>query len=146
MQLKYDKPALNQNHKMTSYCCHFFEWGFLALLGYFGYSQNGGDTLSDFLIFFLRGYIPAQPQIQVWKRRINTLNLAINSPKIPTLAPLFLVPGWVREFLLLVLGFGGLTKGMISIWGHFAILVECGLVKQQIMLYNKYFSNIIMIF
>ena len=28
------------------------QWGFLALLGDFGYSQNGGGTFSDFLIFF----------------------------------------------------------------------------------------------
>ena len=27
-------------------------WGFLALLGDFGYSQNSGGTFSDFLIFF----------------------------------------------------------------------------------------------
>ena len=29
-----------------------YHWGFLALLGDFGYSQNGGGTFSDFLIFF----------------------------------------------------------------------------------------------
>ena len=28
------------------------KWVFLALLGDFGYSQNGGGTFSDFLIFF----------------------------------------------------------------------------------------------
>ena len=36
----------SQNHQKAP------QWGFLALLGDFGYSQNGGGTLSDFLIFF----------------------------------------------------------------------------------------------
>ena len=34
-------------------------WVFLALLGDFGYSQNGGGTLSDFLIFFF--FLPISP-------------------------------------------------------------------------------------
>ena len=36
----------SQNHPKAQ------KWGFLALLGDFGYSQNGGGTFSDFLIFF----------------------------------------------------------------------------------------------
>ena len=57
-------------------------------------------------------------------------------PKNPTLASLFSVPGWVGEFLLLVLGFGDPTKGMTRIWVHFVILFGCELVtfKPQIML------------
>ena len=35
----------SQNHPKAP------QWGFLALLGDFGYSQNGGGTFSDFLIF-----------------------------------------------------------------------------------------------
>ena len=52
------------------------------------------------------------------------------------MAPLFSVPGGVGEFLVLVLGFGGPTKGKMIIWVHFAILVGCELVtfKPQIML------------
>ena len=38
--------------------------------------------------------------------------------------------------MLLVLGFGDPTEGMTRIWGHFVILVVCGLVifKPQFML------------
>ena len=36
----------SQNHPKAQ------KWGFLALLGDFGYSQNGGGTFSNFLIFF----------------------------------------------------------------------------------------------
>ena len=51
-------------------------------------------------------------------------------------ASLFSVPGWVGEFLLLVLGFGDPTKGMTRIWGHFVILgvCECVILGPQIML------------
>ena len=40
------------------------------------------------------------------------------------------------EFLLLVLGFGGPTKGKTRIWGHFVILdgCECVILRTQIML------------
>ena len=45
----------------------------------------------------------------------------------------------IREFLLLVLGFGDPTKGMTRIWGHFVILVGCELVtfKPQIKLKGR---------
>ena len=56
---------------------------------------------------------------------INIPYFALKSPKITTFVPLFSVPGWVGEFLLFVLGFGGPTKGMTIIWGHFGILDEC---------------------
>ena len=58
------------------------------------------------------------------------------APQWGFLASLFSVPGWVGEFLLLVLGFGGPTKGIMMIWVHFVILVGCELVtfKPQIML------------
>ena len=36
----------SQNHPKAP------QWGFLALLGDFGYSQNGGGTFSAFLILF----------------------------------------------------------------------------------------------
>ena len=46
----------------------------------------------------------------------------------------------------MVLGFGDPTKGMTRIWGHFVILVGCGLVifKPQIML--KVLSNFFILF
>ena len=60
----------------------------------------------------------------------------LKSPKITTLASLFSVPGWVGEFLLLVLGFGDPTKGMTKIWDHFVILdvCKCVILRPQIML------------
>ena len=89
-----------------------------------------------FWYFFVHGYIPAQPQAQVWKRWNSTLSPPLKSPKIPTLASLFSVPGWVGGFLLLVLGFGDPTKGMTRIWDHFVILAGCDHVifKPQFML------------
>ena len=59
----------------------------MALLGDFGYSQNGGGTFSEFLIFFSPLLYLLITTSQVYKRRISTLNLALKSPKITTLAP-----------------------------------------------------------
>ena len=48
------------------------QWGFLALLGDFGYSQNGGGTFSDFLIFF-----------SPWLYLLITTNVALRTGKGP---------------------------------------------------------------
>ena len=70
---------------------------------------------------------------------MSTLNLALNSPKITNLAPFSQsLAGGVGKFFLLVLVFGGPTKGMTTIWGYFVILVvdehEIVIFKPQIML------------
>ena len=111
----------------------FALWRFWVILAT---AKTVGVHFLIFWYFFLHDYISSLPQAQVWKLRINTLSPPLKSPKITTLASLFSVPGWVGEFLLLVLGFGDPTKGMKRIWDHFVILVGCGHVifKPQFML------------
>ena len=49
----------SQNHPKVP------KWGFWRLWVIFGESQNGGDTFSDFLIFFLHSYISSYLQAKV---------------------------------------------------------------------------------
>ena len=111
----------------------------VALLGEFGYSQNGGGTFSDFFIFF-------SPLLYVLITTSSSLKAVDKYPKsCPQVtqnhhfgSPL-LIPWVSRRILLLFLGFEGPTKGMTTIWSHFVILVVCKLVifKPQIMLSNS---------